>query len=285
MSKSSQTFDIGVDILKTYLDPTTNSVLAQTGSVTEGIARSDGAELWQSVGLVSRPANPIAGKSAAQGIAIRCSDRDRIIATRDARGQAIYGNLSDGETCLYAGGPNGTGQAKVFLRSDGSASLVTTDTNTANGNTIKLSVSPVPLQGIVAFSPWGSYKMNVTGYHLMTAAGARMDGGGVSAPGLPAAVGSYWTFSAASCSLQSSTVNLGPTRAAQTPVMLSTPALLLIGNMQLEIAAIAATVASLLPISGATTLQVAAVATALQNFTLASTALIASSPSTSTNSN
>lgn len=222
VAKISDIIIFGIDVLKTTVNAVTSTITAQIGDVVSQSVTSQDAEWWQHVGFASRPPAPSAGVSACQTVALRRSDRDACIASRDIRGQAIYGNLSDGETCLYAGGPKATGQAKVFLRSDGSASLVTTDTNTSLGNTIKLSVSPVPTQGIVAFSPWGSYKLNVTGYHLMTSAGARIDGGGMSAPGLPGAVGSYWTFSAATASLQASVVNLGPTRATQIPIVLST---------------------------------------------------------------
>ena len=93
-----------VDLLTSIRDANTNTVLVQTGSVTEEYADCDNAEYWGTIGIASRPAQPVAKSSAAQGIAIRFGDRHRIIATRDVRGQEIYGNLGEGETCVYAGG-------------------------------------------------------------------------------------------------------------------------------------------------------------------------------------
>ena len=211
------------DMLGATRDPVTNTLLVQIGSVSEELPECDNAEFWQHVGFASRPAKPEAKKSAAQCLALRFGDRMRTIASRDIRGQAIYGNLDDGETCLYAGGPDGTAQGRLMLKKDGSVTMMTTDDNTSTGHTVKRSISPNPLQGIVDFSPWGSAKLNQTGYHIMTASGARLDGGGMSAPGVPSALGSYWTLSAASCSLQASVVNLGPTREGQTPIALATP--------------------------------------------------------------
>ena len=221
-------FAVGANILNTVTDPVTGTILAQTGSVNEEYSASDNAEWWQHVGFASRPAFPVAKSSAAECIAVRCSDRDRIIATRDVRGQAIYGNLADGECCVYAP----IGQARILLKVDGSVSIVTTSDNTATGNTLKRSLSPDPLQGIVDYSPWGYAKLNSTGYHLMTSSGARLDGGGMSAPGVPSALGSYWSFSAASVGLQASVVTLGPTPAAALPVALATPLLAYLALVQ-----------------------------------------------------
>lgn len=222
-------FAIGIDILKTTRDDITNTILAQTGSVTEEYPSGDNAEYWQHVGFVSRPAPPTAKSAAAQGIAIRCSDRDRVVATRDVRGQSIYGNLDDGETCLYAP----VGMAALMLRKDGSVTMATTSDNaqTATSNLIKRSMSPDPMQGIVDFSPWGSSKINATGWHVLLPAG-RMDAGGMSAPGVPSALGSYWTFQTGTFSAQASVVNLGPTREAQLPIALATPLLAYLALMQ-----------------------------------------------------
>jgi len=226
------------DMLGATRDPVTNSLLVQIGSVSEELPECDNAEFWQHIGFASLPANPVAKKSAAQMLALRFGDRMRIVGSRDVRGQAIYGNLGPGETCVYAGGPDGTAQGRFLLRKDGSVTMMTTDDNTSDGHTIKRSISPNPLQGIVDFSPWGSAKLNQTGYHIMTASGARLDGGGMSAPGVPSAIGSYWTLSAASCSLQASTVNLGPTREAQFPIALATPLLAYLVELQAALAAV-----------------------------------------------
>lgn len=270
-----------VDLLTSIRDANTNTVLVQTGSVTEEYGDCDNAEYWGTIGVASRPAQPAAKSSAAQGIAIRFGDRHRIIATRDVRGQEIYGNLDEGETCLYAGGPDGAGQARVYLRKDGSVAMVTTHDNTSDGNTVMRSCSPDPMQGFVDFSPWGSVKLNATGYHVMLASGARLDGSGMSAPGVPAAIGSWWTLQAGKVGLKASIVNLGPLPATMFPVALATPLLAYFTAFQLALIAAATAAGSAAAVGDGGHAAFAAFVTAL-------TAIAPAPPtiaSTSTNSN
>lgn len=272
------------DMLGATRDPVTNTLLVQIGSVSEELPECDNAEFWQHVGFASRPAKPEAKKNAAQCLALRFGDRMRTVASRDIRGQAIYGNLDDGETCVYGGGPDGTAQGRFLIRKDGSVTMMTTDDNTSDGHTIKRSISPNPLQGIVDFSPWGSAKLNQTGYHIMTASGARLDGGGMTAPGLPSAIGSYWTLSAGSCSLQATTVNLGPTREAQFPIALATPLIAYLTSLVAELAQTITDISLTSPAVGTPlgTTNPAIAADALAIAALVPNPLIASS---STNSN
>ena len=143
--------------------------------------------------------------------------------------------MQKGEKLIFA--PNLIAQFIRFHKS-GAISMYTTDDGTVNGKTIVRSLSPDPLQGIVDFCPWGKVTLNQTGYHVLTSGGARFDGGGMSAPGLPSALGSYWTFSAATIDLTASVVCLGPTPEDAIPVALATPLLAYITALEAAIATI-----------------------------------------------
>lgn len=129
-----QLFLIGVGILNTTVDLLKKTLLAQLGSASTstttsggaGTVVSDGAEWWQHVGFCSRPPNPASGASA-QAIAVRQSDRDVIIASRDNRANALQAVIGPGETCLYAAGADGSGQARLVLKGDHSVALISTD--------------------------------------------------------------------------------------------------------------------------------------------------------------
>lgn len=113
-------FRIGIGILKTIRDEVTKSILAQTGDEDGEQTDTDNVEMWYPPGYLSRPAKPEAGKQACQGIVIRQSGHDACIATRDIRGQELAGQLDDGETCVYAPGADGNGQARTIYKKDGS---------------------------------------------------------------------------------------------------------------------------------------------------------------------
>jgi hypothetical protein len=168
-------FAIGVDILKTVRDTVTNTILAQIGSVTEEYSASDNAEWWQHVGLSSRPSVPVAKTSAAQAIAIRCSDRDRVIASRDVRGQQIYGQLGDGETCLYAGGTDGKAQGRVFVKANGNVCMYTAQGNAVGGQSVTLQTNADG--SIVAANQYGAITLSSAGLKIAigTTAGITID--------------------------------------------------------------------------------------------------------------
>lgn len=179
-------FQVGIDILKTTLNAVTGKILAQTGDVVGQATDADNVEWWQHVGFASRPAKPEAGKAAAQAVIFKGGDHDVAIASQDVRGLDIYGNLADGETCVYGPGEDGNSQGRVLIKSDGSVTLYTTDSNTKNGNTVALRISPTG--GLEFTSQWGSLVLDETGFHVKTQAGPRLDMGGISLPGVPPAV-------------------------------------------------------------------------------------------------
>lgn len=124
---------IGYDVLTTTVNAATKKILAQLGDVHKQTTDTDNAEWWQHVGFASRPPKPEAGKTAAQVVALRAGDHDVCVASQDMRGLDLYGNLGHGETCVYAPGESGDGQARTLLKSDGSISLYTRVGNAKTG--------------------------------------------------------------------------------------------------------------------------------------------------------
>jgi hypothetical protein len=142
MSAADELFYVGIEILKTTVDKVTGAISAQIGDVLQEIAESDDAEWWQQAGLVSRPPRPVAKKLAAQAIGLRRRGRDILIACRDLRGLKLAGELDDGETCLYAPGPDGTAQGRILIKKDGSIHLYTRAGNTPDGGGMIVTVDP-----------------------------------------------------------------------------------------------------------------------------------------------
>lgn len=139
-----------VDVLRTTVTATSKKIVAQIGSIgsesggepapndsgdgeVTAVTDNDDVEWWQHVGFASRPPKADPGNAAAQAFLIRQGGIDAAIASQDLRGLAIYGNLADGETCVYAGGADGKAQARVLLKADGSATLYTKKGNTDGG--------------------------------------------------------------------------------------------------------------------------------------------------------
>lgn len=136
-------FQIGVDVMSTSVSKTTRKILAQTGNVNgEGRSDSDNVEWWQHVGFASRPAKPEKGKQAAQCITIRNGTIDCAVASQDMRGLAVYGELADGETCIYATGEDGKAQARVLLKANGSINLYTRENNASDGKGMGVFINP-----------------------------------------------------------------------------------------------------------------------------------------------
>jgi hypothetical protein len=133
-------FKIGYDILNTSVDARTKKILVQLGDVHRETTDTDNAEWWQQVGLASRPPRPQKGKAAAQAATLTAGDHDVVFASQDMRGLELYGNLADGETCLYAPGEDGEGQARILLKKDGSISLYTRKGNAKTGTGMVVQV-------------------------------------------------------------------------------------------------------------------------------------------------
>lgn len=129
---ASELFQIGVSILRTTLTEA-KTIVAQIGDVKTSTVEASNIPFWQHVGFMSRPSKAEKGKQAAEGISLRIGHREIIIASRDPRGMELAATLEDGETCVYAPGETGTGQARTLYKADGSIHHYTRKGNTPGG--------------------------------------------------------------------------------------------------------------------------------------------------------
>jgi phage gp45-like len=195
---------VGVDILKTTVSKLTKRIVAQLGSVEEETTDADNVEWWQHVGFASRPPKPDPKKKAAQAVTIAGGDRDVVIASQDQRGLELYGNLADGETCVYAAGEDGNAQARILLKKDGGLHIFTKEGNTTDGKGIVFSVRSdgsvdlVTSKGVALmmgtdasaklFTPNGSFEINASGAVKIAASGKlSLSGASVAIGGDPTA--------------------------------------------------------------------------------------------------
>src|SRR5579859_1783326 len=127
--------DDGVDILSVTRDNNggTNSITVQLGDVHSEQAFQHNARWMQQVGFCSLPSKPSPGAAAAQACVVNASSNSTCIASADLRGQGLYANLSEGETCVYAGGVDGNAQGRLICKADGSVTRYTTSNNLATG--------------------------------------------------------------------------------------------------------------------------------------------------------
>src|SRR5271166_5711892 len=144
----------GSQVLNSFLGATNGTVLLQLGDVINGDVDAQDAQYITPFGFASRPSQAVPGQSAADATRIQgLGKRDFVIGGTDMRSQQIYGNLCFGETVMYGPGTDGNAQGRIQIKQDGSITLYTTDSNTADGNGVSLSISPTSL----SFSaPWGT---------------------------------------------------------------------------------------------------------------------------------
>lgn len=143
VKRGTEVFQIGMHILRSTVTGAKKTILLQLGNVAgEGVAEADGAESWQHDGFVSLPPTVDAGATASEAFSVQRGERNIVIASRDLRGQELAGSLAPGETCVYAAGADGTGQARILLKANGSISLYTTQTNQAGGPGMAVIIDP-----------------------------------------------------------------------------------------------------------------------------------------------
>jgi len=207
---------VGFDVLTTIVNEKTRRVLAQIGSVVAETTDSDNAEWWQHVGFASRPSKPEAKTKAAQAVVVRAGDHDIITNSQDLRGLELYGNLKAGETCVYAAGEEGTGQARTLWRDDGAITHFTTEGNVAGGKAIYARVGKGLdddtglMDGFSWAAPWGTMRFDQSGFHVVHSSGAEFHMGGIN--GMPAPldqIGTYCSIQAAAVTTTSSCQSLG----------------------------------------------------------------------------
>lgn len=234
---------------RTEVSAKTGRILASTRTgATQDASR---VEWWQHVGFISRPSKPSDTKpdgtgTFCQGIGFEGPSQDIIIASQDARGLVLLGNLREGETAAYAGGEFGLGQARTLWRDDGSVTSYTTDTNRAGGAAIYARMATgtdengLP-DGFRWVAPWGTIKFDHTGFHIQHISGAEFHLGGIS--GMPAPLDQISTY----CHVVAGAFNAevtGSSHGAGPPVPFANAVAVLsaLTAMQAQIAAITATI-------------------------------------------
>ena len=205
-------FGVGFDVMAASIDATTGIITAQIGDAVTGFVDSNGAEVWQHWGYASLP-SPATGAGGAQGVAIKRSTGDIIICGRDPRSGQIWGNLKPGETCVFATGADGKGQARTLYKQDGSITHLTTDDNTPTGNAVMLRIGPptaTSAGGLEVVVPGGKLTFNSLGFHV-TAGAAQLDLGSAQGFAGPLSVlGSYFTVTCGAITMNGPLVMLGP---------------------------------------------------------------------------
>lgn len=197
---------IGHNVLNVFAGENNNSIMAQLGDILGEETESQAAQWIQHTGFASKPPLPVPGKTSCETVLVHDTQRDAVIGSRDVASQVIYGNLGAGEACQYAAGPDGTAQARVITKADGSVILYTTDTNAPGGNGVYFRVAPDRLEFV---APWGKFIFDASGFHIKTQTGAAFDLGSLNFPALPQ-MSSYARITAGNVTLDSSTVMLGP---------------------------------------------------------------------------
>jgi len=243
----AQLLDFGLDVLATTIDKATGVLSAQTGNSTTSTPDADAAEWWQHAGFASRPASPTQGASSCQALAFKRGDRDVIFASRDTRVTGIYGNLADGETAVYASGAQGI----TLHKADGSVRALTTDDNTATGNSVFAGISPYyqtangPATGGEwrVYAPWGGQWQDQTGFHLRTWHGVKIDAGGLNLPA-PLPSGSTYMLSADIVHIDAAMLALGRDNGTGQALVQALPLQGILSAIQTLLAAIAATPAA-----------------------------------------
>lgn len=170
---------VGIGILRTFIADT-KAIMAQTGDAATGEVEADNVTWMQHVGLISRPPKPVAGKQSAEAVSLRFHDHDVIVASRDLRGLELAGQLGEGETCIYAAGPDGQGQARLLVKGDGAIAMYALKGNAPGGDSVTMQL--LPSGEIHLAGPFGGMSI-VDGKVTMLSAsgsGVQLDASGVS---------------------------------------------------------------------------------------------------------
>ena len=129
----SQLFDVGKDILTSYVSKATNVILCQIGNALDSTVDADAAEIYFPPGYYGMPANPTPGKPSCQPFVAKQGDRDIILGTRDTRDSQIYGNLKPGERCIAGGYPS---QNRFLQKANGDTYIYTLQGNLPGGQSL-----------------------------------------------------------------------------------------------------------------------------------------------------
>lgn len=206
-------------VLHSHIDSDLGTVVLQVGDVKSETAQDDNVPLFQTPGVVSLPAAPTPGESAAEVVLWKTDGADVAIAARDVRTVGNAGNIVEGETCVYAPGS----QAYALFKNDGAVTIGTTSDNARDGFSVYYQCRPA---GHYWNSEFGSAKFDSTGFHVSHTSGAKIDLGAIG--GFPSpldALGSYFKVRAAIATIEASIVSLGPASGTESPAAKSIPLL------------------------------------------------------------
>jgi hypothetical protein len=153
------------ECMSTTLDAKSKAILAQVGDVQHERVEDSDVPVFQTWGVMSRPAIPTSKKEGAEVVLLRSVDQDIAIAGRDLRFSELAGSLKDGETCVFAS----TGQARALFKADGSITLYTTSDNTSSGTSVAITIGTT---GIKLIGPAGVVTIDSNGVQLGESGGA-----------------------------------------------------------------------------------------------------------------
>lgn len=195
-------------------------------------------ELLQPYGYMARPLDPEVDDSGQPIQGKACSllywsigNRNLALLIGDPRPIALLPVLGKGEQMIY-------GPAANFARckADGTVTLFTTTDGTYDGQSVYCEVAP---DGLTALTPWGKLQLNATGFHVLTASGARIDAGAIA--GLPSpldTLGSYLKIAADILQLEGAAVSIGSASGAMEPLAKATATLAVLTSFNAALVAI-----------------------------------------------
>ncbi|MDI3282109.1 hypothetical protein [Polyangium sp. 15x6] len=219
--------DVGGDVLGAARNPTNGALSVQLGDSVNGEVTCDNAEWWQHVGFASIPSRAEPGKPACQVLSLEEADRDVCYASRDLRVTNIYGTLANGETCVYAAGPEGQGTSRILLKDNGETATTTIlvqQGNTSSGAPVLIQISS---EGkiIVSAGQHGAVSIDSDGIKLVSNSDLQLGASGNT------------TLIGQSLALNAANVSIGAN--ATNPVALATQLVALLAAYQAAFAALA----------------------------------------------
>jgi len=129
---------VGLDVLSSVQDSTTNAVLANLGDASSGYRDTDQADVWNATqGVMCMPATATAGQPSCQALVVSGGNRDSIIALRDVRTLSNIGTLQPGDSAFFA---TGNSFARIYCRQNGQVQITTNEGNASGGASTTITV-------------------------------------------------------------------------------------------------------------------------------------------------
>lgn len=238
-----------VHVLFCEADKSTGAIIAHIGDAVSGESIDDQVPVWQTFGFLSMPApwtkgtetvNGVQqGVSAAEGVVIKTTGNDMLVAGRDNRAAYLAGLIKQGETSVFATGS----QATTIYKLDGSIVHFTTHDNTNAGRSTYQAIQP---NGRDFCFPWGRETFDDTGFHLSHESGISIDAGTIETP-LPLLDGfnSYFTVEAHMVHFNCTFASIGPAVGIPDAVVKATPLAAILASIGTALEAINAAMATI----------------------------------------